>query len=187
MDPDELETKIEKALEESGITLLRTSSENYQKVNMAVMRSLMSDLDLRGIYVTVNKPYGTITNVLEDHNIDTSNIFFIDAISEDLNEEAPERTKNVIFVDSPQNLTDISIVLSEAIENIPTDEKFVFFDSMSVLTIYNDTNEVTKFAHYLTGKMRKWNVAGVIISVEDEMDHDIIFHLTQFCDNVIDV
>ncbi len=187
MDGKELENKIEKAPEQPGITLLKTSSEDYQAVNMAIMRSLVTDHDLPGIYVTVNKPYGTITNVLEENDIDASKIFFIDAISEDLNEEPPERRKNVMFVDSPKNLTDISIILSEAIDNMPEDEKFVFFDSMSVLTIYNDKEAVTKFAHYLTGKMRTWNVAGVIISVEDEMEHDVLTHLTQLCDNVIDV
>lgn len=186
MDTERLDEEIDNALERSGITLLKTSSEQYQATNLEIMRDLIEDHDLPGVYVTVNKPYGTITNLLEDNDIDTSRIFFIDAISEDLNED-PVRKENVMFVDSPQNLTDISIVLTEAVESMPDEEKFVFFDSMSVLTIYNNTDTVTKFAHYLTGKMRQWNVAGVIISVEDEMNDELISHLTQFCDHVIEV
>ncbi len=35
--------------------------------------------------------------------------------------------------------------------------------------------------------MRTWNVAGVIISVEDKMNDELIAHLVQFVDNVIQV
>lgn len=187
MDQSELEEKIDKAFEQPGITLLKTSSEEYQRVNMATMKSLVTDYDLPGVYVTVNKPYATITNVLEENGIDRSRIFFIDAISEDLDEDKPSQQDNVIFIDSPQNLTDISITISKAIETMPEGKKFLFFDSMSILTIYNDNDAVNRFAHDLTGDIRTWNVAGVIISVEDEMDDDIVSHLIQFCDNTIEV
>lgn len=186
MDTGRLQDSIEKAMEKPGITLIKTSSTDYQQANITILDSLVNIHSLSGIYVTVNKPYTTITNLLNEKNIDPSRIFFIDAISKDRDTEIDEQD-NVMFVESPQNLTDISIVLTEAVETMPDTEKFVFFDSMSILTIYNDNKTVTKFAHYLTGKMRKWNVAGVIISVEDEMNDELISHLTQFCDNVIEV
>jgi len=186
MDEDRLQDGIEEALGDNSITLMKTSSETYQATNLAIVDALVNDHELPGIYVTVNKPYTTITRLLEENDIDPGRVFFIDAISKDMDTDR-EDADNVIFIESPQRLTDISIVMTDAVQGMNDRERFVFFDSMSILTIYNDSKTVTKFAHYLTGKMRKWNVAGVIISVEDEMNDELISHLTQFCDNVIEI
>ncbi len=138
MDEETLKSGIEEALEDDGITLVKTSSSRYQSTNLTIMEALVNDHGLPGVYVTVNKPYTTITRLLDDNDIDPTRLFFIDAISKDMNAKRKDED-NVIFVESPQRLTDTSIVMTEAVQGMTDKEKFVFFDSMSVLTIYNES------------------------------------------------
>lgn len=184
MTTGSLEDKLGDALERSGITLVITSSEDYAENNSEILRFLV-DRGLKGIYVTVNKPYGVMRKMLEGVDIDVSNLFFIDAVSKDSGAELDEDSDQVMYLQSPKHLTDISIVMGEAVEQFGSGDKFIFFDSLSVLTIYNNQNTVAKFAHYLTGKMRSWDVVGVIISVKEDTDDQLLARLTQFCDNKI--
>ncbi len=171
-------------LADTDIALVIADADDYVAVNKQILEHLVGGEGLAGIYVTVNKPYSTVVKTLEDAGIDTADIFFIDAISEDTGADI-EDAPNVVFLESPQGLTSLSIAISEAVENLPEGRKFVFLDSLSTLAIYNDMDTVSQFAHFLTGKMRSWNVAGTIVSLESESDADLINAVSQFCDHVI--
>ncbi|MDY6776997.1 MAG: hypothetical protein SVQ76_02715 [Candidatus Nanohaloarchaea archaeon] len=181
-----MEENLEKALQEEGVTLVISEAGEYHGTNREIVDYLVNDQGLTGIYATVNEPYRTVERFLQEGGIDTGEVFFVDAISKDVGAEEPEKD-NLMFLESPQHLTDISIVLSETIEKMPDGEKFVFFDSLSTLTIYNSVNTVSKFAHFLTGKMRNWNVRGIVISVEAEADEQLISRMRQFADRTVEI
>lgn len=186
MDDEQFEEAVEDILEDGGITLVVTDAENYMEDNRRIIRRVTAS-GLPGIYLTVNKPYGVMREYLEGVDVDTSRIFFIDAVSQEAGiDTAATDEDNVMFLESPRHLTDISIVLGEANKQFDG-KKFVFFDSMSILSIYNDPEMVSKFAHYLTGKLRSWDVVGIIISVHDDMDDRLLTRLHQFCDTRIDL
>ena len=44
-----------------------------------------------------------------------------------------------------------------------------------------------RFIHYLTGKIRLWNISGVMISLHEESDKKVIGEISQFCDKIIRV
>jgi len=62
----------------------------------------------------------------------------------------------------------------------------VFFDSLSTLLLYNNVQTVARFIHFLAGKMRVWEVKGVIVSLRKEKDAELIDELTPFCDITLD-
>jgi len=175
--------KIEE-LEEGEIALVVADSDSYVEANMEILDYLVGDEGLPGIYVTINKPYNTIVDVLEEHGVDPGQLFFVDAISKETGGEIVDRD-NVLFLDSPEDLTGLSIVVSGAVESMPEGSKFIFLDSLTTLTIYNKADTVSQFAHFLTGKMRNWNVSGVILSLEEEVDEDLIGQISQFCDKTV--
>ena len=70
---------------------------------------------------------------------------------------------------------------------IPTKDKFLFFDSLSTLLLYNDVSVVAKFVHFLSGKMRVWRVKGIIISLRRKIDEDLIEELKGFCDMTLNL
>ena len=76
----------------------------------------------------------------------------------------------------------IFIILVNLLMAIPGEDKFLFFDSLSTLLLYNQMGVVAKFVHFLSGKMRVWKVRGVIISLKREHDKDLIDELKGFCD-----
>ncbi|MFB6295205.1 MAG: hypothetical protein ABEI97_05570 [Candidatus Nanohaloarchaea archaeon] len=174
-------------LKDTDIALVIADAEEYVSVNQQLLDHLVNGEGLAGIYVTVNKPYLTIVDTLEAAGIGTSEIFFIDAISEDTGAE-DVTAENVAFLDSPQGLTDMSIAISEAVEKLPDEgNRVLVLDTLSTLMLYNDEDLVSQFAHELSGKIRDWGVKGLMLTIQEEADEDLLASLNQFVDEAIHV
>ena len=169
----------------SYIILVLTNAKNYQEVYIEIIKTLTSSENTPGVYITLNKPYSTLNSIFEKEGIDSRMLFFIDAISRTSGE--PTKVKNCLFIGSPQYLSDISIALTEAVNALPSPDKFIFFDSLSTLLIYNQAGTVAKFFHFLSGKMRAWNIKGIILSLEGDKDELLLARVSQFCDATIDL
>jgi KaiC/GvpD/RAD55 family RecA-like ATPase len=184
-----MENNIMRVLEEqkrSSIILFITSSKKYVEANLRILDYLVNKRGLQGIYITVNRPYRSIKALFEENNISPESMFIIDIITKAVGGKE-EDASNCIFLDSPANLTDLTIALHQAVELFGDKEKFIFLDSLSTLLIYNKVSTISKFAHFLTGKIRLWKCYGVIISIERETDVELISQLNQFCDATIRV
>jgi KaiC/GvpD/RAD55 family RecA-like ATPase len=171
---------------DNALVLVLVGAKYYVDTNMQIIRYLTVEKKLPGVYVTINKPYKTIKRILEEAKIPTSRIIFVDAISNYAGSES-KKTKDCVFIDTPADLTGISIAISEAVEALPTQNKFLFLDSLSTLLIYNSAGSVAKFAHFLTAKIRAWEITGIIISMEKETDKTLVNRLAQFCDHFIEI
>ncbi len=182
--PVSLEKEIE-CLEDNPIVTVLVPNKIYAQTNVDILKCLVNEKKIPGIYITVNKPYLNMLSFLRKSGINVSRIFFIDLISK-LTKEQPSRIDNCLFMESPESLTDLSIALGEAVRSIPGD-KFIFLDTLSTLLIYNKAETVTKFVHFLTSKMRSWQVKGIIISLIKETKPELQAELAQFCDKVIDM
>lgn len=167
------------------IALVLVDAKNYQKKCIDLIKKLTEKENIPGVYVTLNKPFEIMQRILESEGIDTRKIIFIDGITQTAGGKI-EKTHNCLYIGSPEKLGDIGMALDQAVSSIPSDEKFVFFDSLSTLLMYNRSGTVGIFSHFLTGKMRVWKVKGIIISLEKESDEVLINELTQFCDVTLD-
>lgn len=167
------------------IILINVSAEDYLKTNIEVLKILVNEDKLPGVYITINKPYLTMKKVLEDEGMDIKKIKFIDCITKTAGGKIDSGDENVIYLDSPENLTGLGVAMGEAIRSIPEDEKFLFMDSLSTLLLYHNAGTVAKFSHFLTGRMRVWGLRGVLMAVEKETDPEFTNQLSQFCDAVI--
>ena len=184
-----MKQKIRKALQslpDNYIVGLVVTSENYEEVVFQLLHHLINKQKAKGIYITVNKPHSHLVGLLKKNKIDPNKLVFIDCITRKLG-VTPSTTKGVHFIDSPKNLIDISISLHEAVVNMEglKCKKFIFIDSLSTLLIHNEISDILKFIHYMTGKMRMWNLHGVMISIHGETDKRIIAAMRQFSDKLI--
>ncbi len=166
------------------IALATVGAKNYQDTNILLVKHLTKDKNTPGVYVTLNKPFENIKKEFEKKGVNTKLIIFIDAVTKTSGGKT-EKTKNCLFIGNPENLTDISVAMDQAVRSLPGKDRFLFFDSLSTLLLYNRIETVAKFIHFLAGKMRVWKVKGVIISLE-KTDKELIEELSQFCDVVID-
>lgn len=163
------------------VALATVSSEKYQKANIELIKYMTQEVKSPGIYVTLNKPFKTIESVLKKAGIDTRVIIFIDAITKTSGGEI-EKTDKCLFIGNPENLSDISIAMDQAVSSLKGKDKFLFFDSLNTLLMFNRAETVARFIHFLAGKMRVWKVKGIIISLEKKANKDLINELSQFCD-----
>ncbi len=168
------------------IILASVPAKEYQKANLEMIRELIENENTPGVYVTLSKPFKTVEQAFKKAAIDTRMILFIDAVTKTAGGEA-KKTDNCLYIGSPENLSDISLAMDQAVRSLPSKDKFVFFDSLSVLLMYNEVSTVAKFIHFLVSKMRVWKVKGIIVSLTKEKDKGLIEELMQFCDALIEL
>lgn len=165
------------------ILLVTVDAKNYQKTAMDVVKFLVSEQGTPGVYVTLNKPFEIVQRALANNGIDSRLIIFIDATSR---AEGSKKIENCLYIGSPEKLSDLSVAIDQAVKALTTGEKFLIFDSLNTLAIFNKSGTVARFVHFLTGKMREWKVKGIIITLEKETEETLLDELTQFSDARID-
>jgi len=182
-----IEEKFDRELKDLKhyVALATVDTKDYQKANLGIIKHLIDNENIPGVYVTLNKPFETMQGVLKKAKIDTRVIIFIDAVTKTAGGQT-KKTDKCLFIGAPDNLSDISIAMDQAVRALPSEERFVFFDSLSTLLLYNNIATVAKFIHFLAGKMRVWKVKGIIVSLRKEKDKELIDELTQFCDTILD-
>lgn len=176
-------TKMLQGMKRSSILLILSDSERYMETNMSIIK-VLSDQGLKCIYVSVNRPAVSLVELFRARGLPLEKIYFVDCVSE-MSSGETRRTERVIFT-SPTNLTAISISVNEMIRGIPGD-KFVLFDSLATLLIYNNVGTIERFSHFITNRIRLANLRGVLLSIEKDMNKDLLNTLKSFCDEIIRV
>ena len=165
------------------ILLITVDVKNYQKAAIDIVKSLVNEQNIPGVYVTLNKPYEIMQRTFANNNIDTRLVILIDATAR----TESKKVENCLYIGSPEKLSDMSVAMDQAIKALPTTEKFLIFDSLNTLAIFNKQTTIARFIHFLTGKMREWKIKGIIITLEKETEPALLDELTQFSDVRIDV
>lgn len=168
---------------EDYILLITVDARNYQKTVIDIVKFLVNEQGIPGVYVTLNKPYDIMQRAFVSNDIDQRLVIFIDATSR----TESKKVENCLYIGSPEKLSDISVAMEQAVKAIPTGDKFLIFDSLNTLTIFNKPGTVARFIHFLTGKMREWKIKGIIITLEKETEQALLDELTQFSDARIDL
>jgi hypothetical protein len=183
----DLKSKFKKNVKnlQDYIVLVTADAKTYQKSNIEILKYLVSEQKTPGVYVTLNKPFEVMQRLLKQNNIDPRFIIFIDGFSETSPDK--KRVKNCLYIGSPEKLSDISIAMDQAVKSLPTKEKFLFFDSINTLQVFNRPGTVMKFTHFLSSKIRDWKVKGVIILIRSTGDETLANELVQFCDSKIEL
>ena len=165
------------------IVLVTVDAKAYQKAVIDFVRFYVNDLNLPGVYVTLNKPYDIIQRTLSNNGIRHEFIIFIDAVSR----TATKKIDNCLYIGSPEKLSDISVAMDQAVKALPAEEKFLIFDSLNTLAIFNNPGTVARFTHFLVGKIREWKIKGILITLDRDTNSELLNGLTQFSDARIDL
>ena len=166
------------------LLLITVDAKNYQNTTVDLLRFLVNEQNNPGVYITLNKPYEVMQRNLANSNIDTRLVIFIDATSRT---EQIKKVENCLYIGSPEKLSDISVAMDQAVKALPTRDKFLVFDSLNTLSIFNKPATVARFIHFLAGKIREWKIKGIIITLEKETEQSLLDELTQFADSRVDL
>ena len=172
-----LEKEI-KNMKDSDIILTLLPKENFDELNLHVVKTIMDKKKVGGAYVAVNKPYESIIKNMQKRKIDHSKLFFVDCVTED-----DGKISNVAFIKSAQSLTNIGISLDHIYKS--SAHSFIFIDSLDALSLYHDTDMIIKFARSIINRMRQHGKCGFMISLHEGTDPRIISELEVVCDKII--
>jgi archaellum biogenesis ATPase FlaH len=164
-----------------SLVLLETRAGNHFDAVTDVL-AVMLNKNMKGVYVTVNRPSRYIISKMHKRSVDTDNVRFIDCISAMAGDcENVECT----YVETPAALEDIVNQSCSLLERIKSEDKFFIIDSLSALFIYNGLTFVRDFSLFLIKKLREKEVNGILVIIESEVPDDIKKLLTEMCDNSI--
>lgn len=159
----------------------------FSQTNLEILKILRNEKNLPGIYITGNMPYETLIDNLNENNIDTKDITFIDCVSKRIS-RAPELYENCYFVESIERLDKLDVIVEKVIERSGEKELFVFLDSVSTLLIYHNEKVVEKFMHLLTNKFRKSKgIKAIFVATKSEENTSALDNVAQFCNRVIKI
>ena len=167
------------------VLLLLLNLRNYSKIATELIRLLQSQ-KIPGTYFTINKTAEDLVNALIDEEIELSGISFIDAIT--LVAGRTEATmRNTVYLESPTDLVEMDTAIDEQFSEKEAEKKFLVFDSISTLLIYNRSEAVEKFCHSIMGKMHGKRTKSIFMMVNSAKDRPTIESISQFCDKVVEL
>jgi hypothetical protein len=130
-------------------------------------------------YISLSRPYQSLVGFLNKLQIDTNNIFFIDTSTKMTGRDGLD-VDNCLFIESPSALTNLSIALNKVVS--ASNPKYIFFDSLSTLLIYNPEQMIIKFTKDIINNIRLTNSKIVLICLNGKDEANIIEKISMFVD-----
>jgi hypothetical protein len=167
------------------ITLVSTSVDKYFRTVSDALAHLINNREMGGVYVALTRPTRTLTRRLQDL-VSLNDVFFIDCVTY-LAEGPVEANDTTVYLESPTMLESILVKIGVQLGRVKSAEKFVFFDSINALTIYNGEKIISEFVHLLINNLAARDVSSVLISVKGQTPENIDNMLKMMCDRVVEV
>jgi len=203
---------IVKALAEDRTVLLLMPSTEYNDMATGIAKQLAES----GLcYVTLNKTFGSLRENFEKNGIDTRHIVFIDGISKRISAKPmatagsyskndkenaenkfleaktastsgsePKPISTCYFAKSPGAIAELtSLIQKSAGSGI----KYLVFDSLTNMLIYQKHNSVIKFAVDIVNKIKASETRAVFFALNLKEHESIIKECGTFFDRIIDL
>lgn len=149
---DTIKENLTQIADKNVIMLFLNDRETLDKEITDILK-LVSKMNFVPVYVTSSVPASTITTFLKNSNI--KNYKIIDTITNSLYNGINQELDNTIFIDSPADLTRLSMGIDNILRS--SENVFMFIDSITAFLIYNSEDEVLKFVHYTSSVVREKN------------------------------
>jgi len=169
-----------KNLSKDSIVLVISNPRKHRDVNFNILK-YMTENKQRGVYVSLNLHCDKVKKLLEDYLIDPKNIHLVCC----KNGCSIDKRSSCSFISSPEQLTTLSTYLSKLIES--GDFRFVLFDSITTLLMYNERSTTLKFLNFLSTRISSSGVKSVFTTLQDKKSEEVIEEFSQFCDEVMDL
>lgn len=183
--PEELQASLVPkvmGMADNHILLLLSKNESHAAVIPTVLDVLIRKRGMAGVYISVSRPHESILSMMHAAGIPASDIQFIDCISSMTGKVPQAAGGNVVFVENPSSLEEVSMYLDKSLKSITNPKKFIILDSLSSMLIYNSDKSVKEFTHFIINRMRLENIAGIILCTEKKEAEDLIRTLAPMCD-----
>ncbi|VVB98636.1 KaiC [uncultured archaeon] len=139
-----------------------------------VLNEMLTHRKMLGVYLTTAQPHAKVIEWLNKEKVDASSLFMLDLAGRQ--EEAEE---NIFILRDPSDLTELSVVITEIMENDSIG--FLVVDGISGLETYAESGSVKRFLHALVTYMKKINKTLIVYYTGSE-SKDLMSFLLQVSD-----
>jgi hypothetical protein len=172
-------------LEKKQIFLILAAPANIRERNIELIKEISAN-GYHTIIVTINYPYNILSKLYAENGVDIATVSFVDAVTRNSMGSAENIPGVVRFINNPANLTDLGIAVTEVLKDHSGKKVCILYDSVSTMLIYLSSQNISKFIHFVTNKLRLMDLSGIFLAVEKGLDPMLISQLTTFVDTVID-
>ena len=173
-------------IKDEEIYLIMASASDIRNKNIELIKMLLAK-DYYVLVITTNQPYDVLKKNYEKQGVAMEKILIVDTITKYALGHDHEPVKNCRFVNNPADMTSIGIAVTESLGELKGKKVSMLFDSVNSMLIYISSQNITKFVHFITNRLRLLNFSGMFLAVEKGLDPDVLTQLTTFVDEVIDV
>jgi len=171
--------KILEHLKENKVILFIVDSSRYNDAVVEALKSLPNDGNL--VYITSNKTASSLENFLKNKSIEFKNLVIVDCITRTIRDVRDK--DNIIYIDSPKALSDLSFVLSGILSK--RKRGYIVLDSLNTLLVYQDKPIVARFILNIANKIRDSTFKSVIFAADANEHKDFLKEIGIFVDKVV--
>lgn len=172
-------------LDDDSIISLITDTDSYYATILSTIEYMINDRKMGGIYITSTRPASAIMEQLGSRDVNIEDLFFVDCISYLVGGTGKlERTS---FVESPTMMEAIMLKTDWLLKGVKNEKRFIFFDSVNTLSIYNEHKILSEFIHIFTNSLRMKEVFLILLSVVEQTPKELDSLLKITCDETIEI
>jgi len=185
----ELDQRIAEQLTE--ITLnsslqVRCGASNSFLVTASLIEPLINEFQMGGVYISASRPAPELIATLQEADIPTEGIQFIDCVSSALLGGTENQFTNISYIDSPIMLENILLRTLFHLRQMPTEQNFVILDSVNALAIYNEEKMLAEYLHIFINTFRARDVLSAVVTVPDQTPPSVLANLDLYCTDLVD-
>ncbi len=140
-----------------GMILLDVDTPRFVITNLVMISTLLSELDGKGLFISVDRPHQYMVHLMNMHDVDTSRITFIDAISQ-FSADRRQANVDVGYFKGPFNIDALPDMLGGEgggdLARIDLSEYgFILIDNPATLLTYNPYPSVERFLMRISSDM----------------------------------
>ncbi len=172
-------------MQENDLFLFMASPKEIRKKNSDLIK-MITENGYSVIVITSNQPYEVLKRSYEKNGVPMDRIYVLDTVTKYALGREPDPVQNCRFVSNPGSLTDIGIAVTEMFREVRGEKICLLFDSVNAMLVYISSQNITKFVHFVTNKLRLLGFSGIFLAMEKGLDPDVFVQLTTFVDEVVD-
>jgi len=164
-----------KKIKDRGVYTLVIAPEEYHLATEGILIHLTKKLNKKGIYVILSRSCESLPMKFTELGIDPKVLYCIDGTGRSSGKGWQNKegsTKNATRIGNLHSLTELSLAITE--RSNTGEFQFLFFDSVTMLLLYNNAATIEKFIKYIADKMRYLNMGFLLIAINEEIISDII-------------
>ena len=167
----------------SRIEIFIIPNKIYQEKLLEIIKSAVQEFKGKLLYISINKPAEKIIETMKKNDVDSREIFFIDAVSKDIQADISDH--GIAYISSPQNFAQFNADLMQILEK--EKPECLIFDSLSTILLYQPDLVIVRFTHDLIARLIVAHACGKFTCLLEDINSTLIKDVSMFADSVIDM